>query len=155
MVTVMHVYTSSPSDDNLFSSGEPGDTPDQFRLPHRVWVGKKEPVWVADRENNRIKVFGTQGKFLGQWTHLNRPTSIFIQNEETVYITELSPRVSIFAMGGRLLTRWGNERPDKEPPLFIAPHAIAVDSKGDLYTGEVLMSRDDTNRGARTVQKFT
>jgi hypothetical protein len=39
-------------------------------------------------------------------------------------------------------------------PLFVAPHAIAVDSKGDLYIGEVSFTESKVDRGFRTIQKF-
>ena len=38
---------------------------------------------------------------------------------------------------GRVLSRWGDEN-SHEPGLFAAPHALAIDSRGDLYVGEVL-----------------
>jgi hypothetical protein len=64
-------------------------------------------------------------------------------------------RISIFTIDGKLLTRWGNETHDINDPLFVAPHAIAVDSRGDLYVGEVAMAYIKVDRGSRTIQKFT
>ncbi len=148
------VHKFSPDGTLLFSWGEPGSGLGQFRLPHSVWVDKQERVWVTDRENNRIQIFNAQGEFLNQWTDLTRPTDIFIDDEETVYVSELSPRVSLFTIDGKLLARWGNESRDKETALFLAPHAIAVDSQGDLYVGEVPMGYSGVDRGSRTVQKF-
>jgi DNA-binding beta-propeller fold protein YncE len=137
----------------LLSWGEPGTAPGQFRLPHSIWVDKQDRVWVADRENNRIQIFNTQGEFLDQWTDVNRPTDIFIDNE-VVYVSELSQRVSIFTIGGKLLARWGNEGCDEGNPLFLAPHTIAVDSQGAIYVGEVSKTFSGVDRGTRTVQKF-
>jgi len=117
-------------------------------------------VWVCDRENNRIQLFNAQGEFLSQWTDLSRPTDIFIDEEETVYVSELSRRVSIFTTDGKLLASWGmsrlvtSEGQDKKTALFLAPHTIAVDSRGDLYVGEVSMTEFGVNRGPRTVRKF-
>ena len=148
------VHKFSPDGILLFSWGEPGDAPGQFRLPHSVWVDKRERVWVVDRENNRIQIFNAQGEFLNQWLDLRRPTDIFIDGEETVYVSELSRRVSIFTIDGKLLARWGSEGQDKETALFLAPHALAVDSRGDLYIGEVSKNYAGVDRGARTVQKF-
>jgi len=151
------VHKFAPDGTLLFSWGEPGDAPGQFRLPHSIWVDKQERVWVCDRENNRIQIFNAQGEFLNQWTDLSRPTDIFIDNEETVYVSGLISRrgVSIFTIDGKLLARWGSQQEeDKETALFIAPHAIAVDSQGDLYVGEV-SGTAGVDRGPRTVQKFT
>jgi len=151
------VHKFTPDGTLLFSWGEPGDAPSQFRLPHSIWVDKRERVWVVDRENNRIQIFNAQGEFLTQWTDLSRPTDIFIDDEETVYVSGLSPRrgVSIFTIDGKLLARWGSQQEeDKETALFLAPHAIAVDSRGDLYVGEVSVTYARIDRGPRTVQKF-
>ena len=38
--------------------------------------------------------------------------------------------------------------------MFAAPHTIAVDSRGDLYVGEVVMTMGGIGRGSRTIQKF-
>lgn len=139
----------------LFSWGEPGPGPGQFRLPHSIFIDKRDRIWVADRENSRIQIFDDKGNFLTQWTdHLIRPTDVFIDEDETVYVSELCKRVSIFSIDGRLNARWGNENHETADPLFVAPHAIAVDSKGDLYIGEVSFTESKVDRGSRTIQKF-
>lgn len=148
------VHKFTPQGRLLFSWGEPGDAPGQFKLPHSVRIDKQERVWVADRENNRIQIFNTQGEFLERWTDLLRPTDICIDEEETVYVSELGLRVSIFTIDGKLLARWSSLGQDKKTDLFVAPHAIAVDSKGDLYIGEVAQTFAHVDRGSRTVQKF-
>ncbi len=144
------------ADGKLITSwGGPGPAPGQFRLPHSIWVDKRDRVWIADRENSRLQLFNTSGEFLTQWTDLIRPTDLHIDDEEIVYVSELCKRVSIFTIDGKLLTRWGNAGHDVSNPLFVAPHAIAVDSRGDLYVGEVAMTHAKVDRGSRTIQKFT
>jgi len=138
----------------LFSWGEPGGAPGQFRLPHSIWLDKQGRIWIPDRENSRIQIFNSQGKFITEWTDVIRPTGVSIDDEEVVYVSELCLRVSIFTIDGKLLARWGNEGKDKETALFHAPHAIAVDSRGDLYVGEVSMTSAGVDKGSRTIQKF-
>jgi DNA-binding beta-propeller fold protein YncE len=138
----------------LLSWGEPGGEASQFRLPHSVRVDRLGRVWVADRENHRIQIFDGDGRFLTQWTNFVRPTDLFIDNDDTVYVSELSKRVGIFTIDGKLLARWGNSGRKKEEALFLAPHAIAVDSHGDIYVGEVSMTVLQVDRGPRTIQKF-
>ena len=148
------VHKFSPDGSLLLSWGEPGEAPGQFKLPHSIWVDKQERVWVPDRENRRIQIFNKQGEFLDQWTELGRPTDIVIDEKGTVYVSELTQRVSIFTGDGKLLARWGSQGQDQETALFLAPHAIAVDSRGDIYVGEVAKTFAKIDRGARTVQKF-
>jgi len=149
------VHKFSPDGNLLLSWGTPGCGPGQFRLPHLIWVDKQDRVWVADRENSRIQIFDAQGKLLSQWTDLIRPTDICIDDEGIVYVSELCLRVSIFSPEGKLMARWGNQGQDKESPLFIAAHNIRVDSRGDIYVGEVPMISKKIDRGARTIQKFS
>jgi sugar lactone lactonase YvrE len=148
------VHKFTPDGTLLFSWGEPGYEPGQFRLPHSVCVDKQERVWVTDRENNRIQIFSAQGKFLHQWNGLCRPSDISIDSEDIVYVSQLDPRrcVGIFGIDGKPLAQWGSEGQDHETALFSMPHAIAVDSQGDLYVGDVFTPGLD--RAARVVQKF-
>ena len=149
------VHKFAPDGTLLLSWGEPGPAPGQFRTPHSIWVDRDDRVWVADRENNRIQIFNAQGKFLNQWDNLLRPQDIYIDDDGVVYVYELCLRMSIFSPDGKLLARWGNEGgEDKEKALFVAPHAIAIDSHGDLYTAEVGRYYHQIDRGPRTVQKF-
>jgi len=149
------VHKFSPEGTLLFSWGEPGCAPGQFRVPHSVWVDKQERVWVVDRENSRIQIFNAQGEFLDQWTDLIRPCSVCTDDDGVVYVFELCMRLSIFSPDGKVLARWGNEGGrDKEKALFVTPHTIAVDSYGDLYVGETAQAYCGVDRGLRSLQKF-
>ena len=139
----------------LLSWGEPGYTPSQFRLPHSVRVDRQSHVWVSDRENSRIQIFNAQGKFLGQWEDIIRPTDVYFDAEGNVYVSELCQRVSIFNKDGEVLTRWSSNRgKERTTLLFIAPHTIAVDSRGDVYVGDVSWTFWGIDKGLRTLQKF-
>jgi DNA-binding beta-propeller fold protein YncE len=142
-------------DGRLLSSwGEPGTGPGQFRTPHSVLEDRLGRIWVTDRENNRIQIFDARGKFISQWTDLVRPTETVIDGEGSVYVSELSHRVSIFTFDGKLLARWGSQGEDEATALFVSPHTIAVDSRGDVYTGEVSFSDRKLNRGLKALKKF-
>lgn len=136
------------------SWGEPGTEPGQFYLPHGLRVAADGRVFVADRENDRLQIFSPDGRFLEQWTDVQRPTNIAIDGTGNVYVAELwwrvgdrsqahgaivadqPGRVSIFDASGRLIARWGG--PDRcAPGNFVAPHDICVDARGDLYVAEV------------------
>ncbi len=50
----------------------------------------------------------------------------------------IGPRISIHDAKGKLIARLGGEAgPGLETGKFVAPHGIAVDSRGDIYVGEV------------------
>jgi len=130
----------------LLSWGEPGTGPGQFNLPHSVWEAKGR-VYVADRQNDRIQVFTPEGQFLDMWTGFARPTKIFVDENDIMYLAELSGRVSILGIDGRILLQIGSpDDRDRVPGKFISPHGIWADSHGDFYVTE-------TTTGQR-VQKF-
>jgi DNA-binding beta-propeller fold protein YncE len=143
------VHKFSPEGRHLLSWGSPGIDPGQFTLPHNVIIDKDDNVYVADRESHRIQVFDPGGKFITMWSNVHRPDCLCIDREENVYIGEingtdvvndapgLGHRVSIHDMKGRLRARIGDPEEGEGPTQFIAPHGIAVDSRGDLYVGEV------------------
>lgn len=149
----VHRFTA---DGKLIQSwGEPGLGEGQFHLPHGIAVDAEGRVWVTDRENDRIQVFGPTGEFLFQWTQVQRPTQVRIERDGRVYVSELwwrvgqrsfahgeivehrYGRVSVFDLKGNLLGRIGGEADPAAPGHLIAPHDVCVDSKGDVYVGEV------------------
>ena len=131
------VHKFSPTGELLLSWGTPGDGPGQFDLPHAIWVDSRGRVLVADRENNRIQIFNSDGEFLGQWTDLLRPSDLFIDGDDIIYVAELDGRVSILDLDGEVQARWGLESDGIPSPFIGLPHEIWVDSHGDLYVSEV------------------
>jgi sugar lactone lactonase YvrE len=148
------VHRFSAGGELIQSWGEPGTGPGQFNLPHGLRVAADGRVLVADRENDRLQIFSRDGRFLAQWTDVQRPTNVAIDGEGRVYVSELwwrlgqrsqvhgeivddtYGRVSVFDAEGRLLQRWGGF--DRcAAGNFVAPHDICVDSRGDLYVAEV------------------
>ncbi len=138
----------------LYSWGEPGGEPGNFRLPHDIAVDARGRLLVADRENSRIQLFDQDGNLLEVRYSVIRPTGICIAPDGLVYVSQLCLRVSVFDEDGRVVTEWGNASTVKEEALFVAPHAVAIDSHGDVYVGEVATTHAKTDRGARTIQKF-
>jgi DNA-binding beta-propeller fold protein YncE len=152
------IHKFSPDGRHLFSWGEPGGEPGEFRIPHGIAVDGEGNVVVADRENSRLQFFGPDGRFLEQWSDIARPCQVVIDASGRVYVADLgyragmwpgttarSPdatggRVSIFDRGGRLLARWGGGSNPTAPGDFFAPHDLCLDSRGDLYVGEVIWS---------------
>ena len=146
------IHKFSPEGRHLFSWGEPGSDPGEFNLVHSVCVDQEGLVYVADRENHRVQIFDSRGKFLNQWNNLHRPCGLHIagEGEQVCYIGELSPgmpinekypnlgpRISIYNLKGERLARLGDVRPGNEPHQFWAPHGLATDSHGNLFVGEV------------------
>lgn len=117
------------------SWGEPGAGPSEFCLPHGGAVDPQGRVVVADRENSRIQVFSPEGKFLEQWNDFCKPSDIVIK-DGIVYVGELMGRVSIADLNGKILARVG-EGAGRGSPVLPNAHSLCLDSRGDIYVGEV------------------
>jgi DNA-binding beta-propeller fold protein YncE len=170
------IHRFSGDGELLTSWGEPGSGPGQFHVPHGIAIDQQGTVYVADRENSRLQMFTANGEFLNEWTSIARPCQVFIDGHSNVYVAELGyragmwpgthpptptatgGRMSIFDLNGRLLARWGGGDHPCAPGDFFAPHDVWVDSRGDIYVGEVTMSAGG-NRGlvdphCHCLQKF-
>ena len=170
------VHRFAPDGRLLGSWGEPGSGPGQFNLPHGIAVDRDGNVYVADRENSRLQIFSPQGQFLAEWTDLARPMQVFIDGQDNVFVVDVGwraglfpwqappgphppgARLSIFDRAGKLQDRWGDAGDAAAPGNFFAPHDIWIDSHGDVYVGEVVMSAGG-NRGlvspdCHALQKF-
>ena len=132
------IHKYSPDGELIKSWGKPGTGPGEFDLPHCVRVDPRNRLMVADRENNRIQFFTLDGEYIEEWGDLLQPDTIFIDEDELVYVAELEQRVSIMTLDGEVVSQWGSERDSTVPGEFVAcPHGIWLDSHGDIYVGEV------------------
>ncbi len=145
--------------------GEPGTDPGKFNIPHNICCDADGWVYVADRENHRVQVFDGNGKFETQWVSMHRASGLCMDHHTPAprfYIGEIGPdmavnidmpgcgpRVSIYTQKGELLARLGHEHAGLATGQFISPHGLAVDSRGDIYVGEVSY----TNWGRRVRAK--
>lgn len=169
------IHHFSPSGELLHSWGEPGTDPGQFNLPHSVWAHTDGRVFVCDRENDRIQIFSGDGQLLEIWTDLTRPGDICIDGSNNVFVGEMawnpaethldgrpftearSAQMSVRDMAGQLITRWGGDDPCA-PGAFASPHGICLDSRGNLYVGEVthtaLSRHNQWTPACHSIQKF-
>ncbi|MBK8019171.1 MAG: hypothetical protein IPK20_22480 [Betaproteobacteria bacterium] len=148
------VHKYSPDGKLLLSWGAPGTAPGEFNLVHNIACDDDGWVYVADRENHRVQVFDGNGAYQGQWNNLARPCGLFVARgksplafigelgPETVAtltrdVPNLGPRVTVVSAQGEVLAYLGTRPLGEGLGQFIAPHGIAVDSRGDIYVAEV------------------
>lgn len=110
--------------------GGKGTEPGRFNVPHSIVIDSKGRLYVADRSNNRIQIFDQSGKFLSQWTNFGTPWGLFIKGD-LIYVvdgTENNCLLIANIRDGKIL--------EKIDGLNNAT-AVAVDSLGSIYIGEV------------------
>jgi DNA-binding beta-propeller fold protein YncE len=150
------VHKFDPNGKHLLSWGKSGVGPGEFNLPHNVVCDGDGWVYVADRENHRIQVFDGNGKYETEWRNVHRPNGLHMPRGKcpVCYVGEigpywnfnrgapnLGPRISVLDNKGNVITRLGEDpTAGNTPGKFLSPHSVAVDSRGDLYVGEVAVT---------------
>jgi sugar lactone lactonase YvrE len=126
--------------------GKKGSGPGEFDTPHALAFDSKGRLFVADRNNNRIQVFDQDGNFLEQMTQFGRPSGLFIDKHDTLYVADSESQERNHP-GWKRGMRIGSLKdsiviafipdPDANPTSTSAAEGVAVDSKGVVYGAEV------------------
>jgi DNA-binding beta-propeller fold protein YncE len=125
--------------------GRKGTGEGEFNLPHAICLDAKGRVYVGDRQNNRVQVFDGDGKFLAQWKESGSPFGLFLAGNEKLFVADgRADWIKVLDLGGKSLGRWGEK--GAGAGQFRLPHALCVDSHGDVYVTEI---------DGQRVQKFT
>ena len=149
-------YGNTPDDsaDVTYTPGQPG--PQQFRGPvHCAQPSNDGLVYVCDRGADRVQVFRKDGTFVREVVYnpatLNQGSTwdiAFSQDpdQEFIYLADgQNFKISVIRRESmEVLYTFGQG--GRQPGTFYAPHSVATDSEGNLYTTE-------TYEGSR-VQKF-
>jgi hypothetical protein len=121
-------------------------------------------VFVGDRQNNRIQVFGADGRYIATWYQFGRPSGIFIDTRtDTIYVADsesrdgrtntgqnaLAPTGYGYNLGARRGIRIGSARTGTvqyfvpDPCLYPSGSSLAegvtVDRDGNMYGADFLM----------------
>src|SRR5712664_1744608 len=107
----------------LLQWGERGSGPGQFQLPHNVAVDAQGRVYVTDRDNRRVEVFDSSGKFLTQWQDIGGVSALRMTKDQRIWtggvLRDLNGKVV-----AKLPTEVGGSG---------GAHGIAVTDSGDIY----------------------
>src|SRR5712672_4596474 len=107
-------------------------------------------LFVADRNNNRIQIFDQDGKFLDQWIQFSRPSGVYIDKNDVIYVTD-SESTDLPGYGHnpgwKRGIRIGSAKdgtvtafiPDPSPGVgpTSAAEGVAADAAGNVYGAEV------------------
>ncbi len=136
-------YGRTPDDTDLGPYDPDAPPAQQFRLPHNVAVSRDGLVYVADRPNNRIQVFNKDGTFVKEGFVARRT---FLAGAASGLAFSPDQRFLYVIDGGNhhvwILRRDTLEVADRFGQQGIfggalnVPHALAADSRGNVYVGE-------------------
>jgi sugar lactone lactonase YvrE len=128
--------------------GHKGSGPGEFDIPHALAMDSHGRLFVADRNNNRIQIFDQDGRFLDAWTQFSRPSGLYIDRNDTIYVADSeSESVAKNHDGWKRGIRIGSAR-DGAVTAFIpdpvdkatttsAAEGVVADSAGTIYGAEV------------------
>src|SRR5436309_1077646 len=144
----------------LTSWGGHGSGENQLEGPHALAMDSQGRLFVGDRTNNRVQVFDQSGKLLASWKQFGRPSGIFIDRNDRIYVTDSESREDNkpedygYNPGVRRGIRIGSVKDGKVTAFIPDPkpmggsstsEGVAVDRQGNVYGAEV---------GPRDVKKY-
>jgi DNA-binding beta-propeller fold protein YncE len=136
------VVKFSKSGKFLTAWGKKGSAEGEFDVPHAIAVDSHERVYVADRSNSRVQVFDANGKFIADWKQFGRPSGIYVDANDVVYVADSQTTDKTGCTpdpGCRRGIRIGDTdgvvkyfipRPDGDP---VGPEGVTADSNGTVY----------------------
>ena len=128
--------------------GQTGTGPGEFDQPHALAMDSKGRLFIGDRNNNRIQIVDVDGKFLAEWRQFSRPSGIYIDKHDTIYVADSeSESVSRNHDGWKRGIRIGSAKdgsvkffipdPNEKATGTSAAEGVAADEKGNIYGAEV------------------
>jgi sugar lactone lactonase YvrE len=136
----------------LMEWGMKGSAPGEFDTPHALAMDSQGRLFVGNRNNNRIDLFTQDGKFIESWPQFSRPSGVFIDQNDVLYVADSeSESVSKNHDGWKRGMRVGSAK-DGSVKYFIpdpvdvsdttsAAEGVAVDKNGVIYGAEVFSRR--------------
>lgn len=136
--------------------GKRGSAAGEFDTPHGLAFDSRGRLFVADRGNNRLQIFDQEGRFLEEWKQFSRPSGIYIDKYDVLYVAD-SESNSKTNPGWKRGIRIGSARdgkvtafipdPERDPEKVVtsAAEGVAADARGNIYGAEV---------GSRALKKY-
>jgi DNA-binding beta-propeller fold protein YncE len=103
--------------------GRRGKGPGEFGLPHNLVVDRQGRVYVTDRDNQRIEVFDSDGKFLAEWKGTGGVSGLAITSDQKIWTGGVLRDLDGKALG--ML------------PGNPGGHGVAVTEAGDVYLAQL------------------
>jgi sugar lactone lactonase YvrE len=128
--------------------GKRGSAPGEFDTPHGLAFDSRGRLFVADRGNNRIQIFDQEGKFLEEWKQFSRPSGVYIDAKDVLYVADSESNSKVnpgwkrgirigSARDGKVKAFIPDPEPDPEKVVTSGSEGVAADARGNIYGAEV------------------
>lgn len=142
------VLKFSPDGKLVKQWGKKGTGKGEFDQPHALALDSRGRLFVGDRSNDRIQIFDQEGNWLDEWTQFSRPSGIYIDAQDNIYVADsesgsVEPAHKAWVRGIRIgSAKDGTVRafipdPAVNPPSTSSAEGVAVDKNGVIYGAEV------------------
>ncbi|WP_295036972.1 TRAP transporter large permease subunit [Sulfitobacter sp.] len=125
--SAVHIF--DPKLCHLKTFGHPGTGPGAFSTPHSLLFDSQGRLCVADRENNCVQLFDTEGRWLGQIEGLHKPMALALTPDGLLLVSDQTPRLSAYAPNGELVGRCRT--------FSTYGHGLAVHGNGTIIIAEM------------------
>ena len=114
--------------------GGHGTEPGHFEVAHSIAFDAQGQLWVADRENQRIQVFDTNGKYVREMKYAGLPCAFEIGRDYVYMVNGFAAQVLRLDLTGKVLAATGSA--GKGVNQYGEAHFIAVSPTGELYVAD-------------------
>jgi hypothetical protein len=128
--------------------GKKGSGPGEIDGPHALAMDSRGRLFLGDRGNNRIQIFDQEGTFIAQWPQFSRPSGVFIDKNDIIYVADsesgsVAPAHKDWTRGIRVgrasdgaVTAFIPD-PSKQTSGTSAAEGVAADVNGNIFGAEV------------------
>ena len=142
--TVARIVKFDSEGNFLASIGHWGAGPGEFKTPHALDIDSRGRLVVGARGNNRLQVLDLNGNFIEQFKQYSRPSGIYIQDDDTIFVADSESAFDeVRNPGWTPAIRVGNLRDGSIDYLIDGtveaypegsnPEGVAVDPQGNVY----------------------
>ena len=116
--------------------GGKGSGPGQFQVAHGVALDAQGDVWVMDRENSRIQIFGADGTYRREMAYAGLPCGVAIGTDAVFMVNGFTGQIVKLGLDGAVLGAVG--RAGKGLGEFGEAHYIAASPTGELFVADTV-----------------